>query len=480
MKSKLTSCLWLGSFLLLNTSCERETFTGFEEETQIENYKLFIQSNPTNAAIYLDGKNTGKKTSDTLDWLSPGKNKITLKLELYEDTTEVVNIVKGRSSNLFIDFEANSRNYGKIDCSTIPIGAEIILAGKPTNLKTPTTIKGVLPGHHFVRFSYPYHRDDTLFVTVRSNETSRLHSILEDTTKWVSYNTNNSKIPSNTVFSIAVDIHNNVWVGTALGLSRTNGKEWFSYSSTILKTDLINHLTVDAQNRLWVSTAKGIYVLENSILIDYSFNLTSSSVRMITISKNGTVWAATNIGLCKLVNQNWVVYNTSNSGLKDNYVTSIAVDKDEKVWAGSGFHGISVFDGSSWSYYDRTNINLTGVVGGAHSIHIGKDGRVWVGMINPQGTGPVICFDGKIWTLISRAELTNNLTQSIYSSNERVFLGTKKGLGILEADGSFKFISNGNSRLEYLRIQILTLDNSGDLWTGTFLTGCGKLKKEHF
>ena len=46
----------------------------------------------------------------------------------------------------------------------------------------------------------------------------------------------------------------------------------------------------------------------------------------IAIDSNNNKWIGTNDGLVKFNNQDWIAFDTSNSKLPDNYVTSIAID----------------------------------------------------------------------------------------------------------------------------------------------------------
>lgn len=470
-------------FFFAFVSCEREVFTGFEEKNEIENCKVFIKSNPTNASIYFDGKNTGRKTPDTLDWLTSGKNKITLKLELYDDTTETITLSENIVGNLFIDFESNSRNYGKIECTSFPINAEIFFNGKAVNQKTPYTIKGILPGRYFVKFRHPLHRDDSVYTTVYSNTVTTASLVLEDTSKWVSYNVRNSRIPSNSVFCIAVDKENNTWFGTDLGLVKMKGGkiEIFNSDNSTLKTSTINHLAVDSFNRVWISTNKGLYIYENNLIEDFSKNLSQQPFKMTAVGKDGTVWAATNIGLAKLEGSEWKIFNVKNSGLRDNYVYCVAIDLSNRVWAGSSNNGISVFDGTSWKSYTTTEINLSGIGSGVLAIHVSEDGKVWVATNRyPSPGGPLICFDGTSWSLVANNTFGVRVYQSIVSTPDKLFFGSKTGLGILSKDDSTKFINYGNVCLDYLWINSLTTDNNGNLWLGTMVTGGGKFKKESF
>ena len=50
-------------------------------------------------------------------------------------------------------------------------------------------------------------------------------------------------------------------------------------------------------------------------------------------------------------NSEWIVYNTSNSGLPDGMVTSLAIDKNGNKWIGTG-EGLAKFDGVNWTVYN--------------------------------------------------------------------------------------------------------------------------------
>ncbi len=63
-------------------------------------------------------------------------------------------------------------------------------------------------------------------------------------------------------------------------------------------------------------------------------------------------------GLAKFDGTNWTVYNTSNSGLPDNYVSSIAIDGSGNKWIGTWHGGLAKFDGTNWTVYNTSNSGL--------------------------------------------------------------------------------------------------------------------------
>ncbi len=460
-------------------SCEKSVFTGYEEP-KTENNKIQITSNPSNAKIYLNGKNTGFTTPSLLTWLESGKDTIGLKLFLYRDTTFIIDIKGEEEQKRFIDFKANPGNYGNISCVSSPLGASIFLNKTNTYRTTPHTLSKLEPGIHSITIAKAEHREDSTNVTLAAGITLQVNLILEDTTQWVSYNPNNSQVQSELVYSITTDMNNSIWIGSLDGLSKFDGKKWTTYtkSNSALRTNVINTLLVDKQNRVWIGTTMGFYVIENGTLIDYSYNLPDKTIVALAEGKDGTMWAAFQGGICKLKGSAWQVYAISNSGLKDNYPTCIGVDGNNKVWIGSRYFGLSIFDGTTWSYIPTSSMNIAGLEEGVASITISEDGVVWVGTTRPDyDYGRIVYFKNNSWTLYSQSSLNNNHTRFIKTRKDNVVFATKSGIGILGASNEFKFFRKGNSKLWNLGAYQADIDQTGNIWFATALCGAGKLKK---
>ncbi|MEN3039728.1 MAG: hypothetical protein ABDI07_11395, partial [Candidatus Kryptonium sp.] len=71
----------------------------------------------------------------------------------------------------------------------------------------------------------------------------------------------------------------------------------------------------------------------------------------------GNKWIGTG-GLVKFDGKSWTVYNAKNSGLPDDWVTSIAIDAQGNKWIGMEESGLVKFDGKIWTVYNTSNSDL--------------------------------------------------------------------------------------------------------------------------
>ncbi|MFA7419086.1 MAG: PEGA domain-containing protein [Melioribacteraceae bacterium] len=470
-------------------SCEKPVFTGYVEPKP-ENNKLQVSSNPPGAKIYLSGKNTGLTTPSLLTWLESGKKTIGLKLHLFRDTTINIEVTAEPNHEVNVDFYANPGNYGNISLVSTPLSATIYL-NKSKNNTTPCTFSRIIAGKYSIVMAKVGHRPDSTTVELSAGSTLQVNLILEDTTKWVSYNTENSLVKSNLVNSIAIDNNNNTWIGSSDGLSKLDGRNWKVYTSSnsVLKSNVITVLKKDKQNRIWVGTSNGIYLIENNVMRDASFNLQDQSVVDIAESSNGTIWTALDGGVAKLSGSTWQLYTSSNSGLKDNSPLCIEIDNLDKVWIGSRHYGISILDNNNWSYIPTSSMNIPGIESGVNSICFAEDGTLWVGTITRSllDYGKLVYRKNNVWYDYSKEVLdpilklafNSNLFREIVSYKGNIILATGLGLGIINNSGKFNFFrsATANSRLYELLLRSVTVDNYDNIWLSTYSCGAAKAKK---
>lgn len=107
---------------------------------------LNVISDPTSAAIMLDGKLTGLVTPAAIEKLSLNKDyKITITKPDYEDFEQVIKLTTPLPQKLTAKLTSLIPKGGKLEISSEPSGASVLLNGKETGKTTPTAITNLQP-----------------------------------------------------------------------------------------------------------------------------------------------------------------------------------------------------------------------------------------------------------------------------------------------------------------------------------------------
>ena len=160
----------------------------------------------------------------------------------------------------------------------------------------------------------------------------------------------------------------------------------------------------------------------------------------------------------------WFVFNTANSGLSDNSVSVIKIDKKGNKWLGTYNNGLVKFDGKKWTAYNKDNSIFPDK--SVRSIAIDSKNNKWIGT---RDNGLVV-FDDKKFTLIDsiNSKLPSNWITSIAIDNNDVkWLGTR-WKGIVKYDNkSFVLYDSLNSQLPSCQVWCVSVDKEGTVWAGT-------------
>ncbi len=184
-----------------------------------------------------------------------------------------------------------------------------------------------------------------------------------DGQSWANYNTRNSGISADWVFSLAVDHDNVLWIGTAWtdderyplgGVTRYDGQTWqvFNDQNSLLpKYQTVYSLAVDAENRKWIGTGKGLTLHENA---------------------------------------KWILYTRDDFGLPDDSMTAISINisDHEDVWIGVYAGGFAKFDGDVWTAYKPAEHGIRSSLVNA-VVYENRTHKVWVGLSG----GGLVCYE---------------------------------------------------------------------------------------
>ncbi len=315
------------------------------------------------------------------------------------------------------------------------------------------------------------------------------------------FNTENSGLPNNEVTSIAIDAQGIKWFGTNDGqVAKFDGINWTVYNNTnsILPVNYpITSITIDKQNNKWIGTYLiysdpnglvigtdgGLFKFDDSnwtIYNNTNSGLPNNSISAISVDKDGNKWIATRNGLAKFDNLHWTVYNKDNSELPNDEVTAITIDGLGNKWIGTSIGAVAKFNDSNWTVYNSSLPRINGI----NSIAIDDEGKKWFGGTSDWhlglNGGGLAVFDDTNWAFYNSDNSSlpyNSVTAIAIDGLGNKWLGTYLPElyfygGVVKFDGTNWVIYEGtNSVLPVDYIYSIVIDDKGNKWFGTWLSG---------
>lgn len=489
MKKYILILTWIG-FVLIVSACEREVSTSPDVNEKINNSVIKLTSHPAGAAIYLNGKISGKYTPDSLVWLQDTTHRVTLKRALIKDTTFIVDLGKDEQKAVDIDYYANPTMYGSIECLSEPPNAEIFLNGQSTGLYTPDTLTGLFPGKYEVTYKLQEHMAEKREYEVSSSNTSGATVALEDTTVWVTFTQQNSGLQENLLTSLAVDHDNNVWVGTATqGLAKFDGRNWTIYnmSNSNLPSDELTALVCDDFGKIWMGTSAGVARYDQgawTILTPQNSGLPDERITCMSIDVRSGQWFGTQAGIGVLRDTGWAQYTTANSNISGDYINAIHTNVLGEIWMGTSRFGLNRYFGEWKPITQFYWVPAYGIPGKTISDFAAEEetGVVWVGWLPESfdggGLGGLTSYSGSRWSNKYDGLPSRYIACIFISANNVKWIGTDSGLVRFT-----NFASKTTFRAEYTGlksndIKDIVEDQNGNIWIATKGGGLTKYKGE--
>lgn len=262
----------------------------------------------------------------------------------------------------------------------------------------------------------------------------------------------NTKIPINNTKVIRQDPMGYLWIGTNNGLYRFDGFHVKRYACSMLRPNFFtsNEITAicdDGHDNLWVGTHMGLNRMSLSrgtthhyLLRDFS---NSNVISLLFRSRNGEIWAGTEGGLYRydqradtfvlLCNQR------GNAKIPHCSVTSIVEDGRGCLWFGTWDKGLYRYDQRTGQWYEMPQFND---INSAQAVYMRRDGKLFVGtwgkglfvIANPYDTGrPLLVSHYNRQS--TGGLLPSDVVWSIAGTptSSRLWIGTSRGLATCEA-----------------------------------------------
>jgi len=253
--------------------------------------------------------------------------------------------------------------------------------------------------------------------------------------------------------------------------------------TTYSSTNQIVNIVEDRRdtNVLWIGTLGGLVRLD---LITkekkfFTHEFPGKEVTSLIQSSDGAIWVGTWNGLARFDDENnrWTLYDTSSSGLPDDYINSLFQSSDGAVWIGTD-QGLARFDyaGNQWTHYDASNSSLPGHE--VRSLCQSSDGAIWAGTNQGLARFNYTTNQWKIYDL-SNSSLPNGTIHSVLQSSDgAIWIGADEGLARFDDAGNqWTLYDTSNSGMPGNQVKSILQSSDGAIWVGTD-NGLGRLDRE--
>ncbi len=263
--------------------------------------------------------------------------------------------------------------------------------------------------------------------------------------EWTNFNmttypdlvSNNIKVINSTISEI--------WIGSDFGINVWNEPIFTTYnSSNGLNNNQIKSIDVDwsSSTDIWIGNSQGVSHFNGSLWVSYSApDLHWSGVNATAFDSNGDKWFASPLGgVTHFDGINFTVYDTANGLLSQN-VRDIIIDNHNNKWIGTG-NGITVLDSSNSFFTNHTKMYLLSppdTLNPVVDIEMDSQGRIWVAIyVGYLAQGGIAMWDGSHWIDFDESDgiIGPNIRGLSIDSEDNVWIATSSGVSKISSISS--------------------------------------------
>lgn len=232
------------------------------------------------------------------------------------------------------------------------------------------------------------------------------------------------------VLQIAVDKDNNAWCASDLfsgQLTKCDGSSIVSYNSSNsgIPSDWVTGVTVDNNNTIWAACSfTGVGEFDGENWTKHLDGSIGSGNQPMTYDRNNTIWLGSQTGLYRYAEQEWTQFAAENSELPSNEISAVVCEKNGDLWVATITKGIARFDGSNWTTYTAASSGLPSDT--VRSLAIDSNGVLWVGTI-----AGLASYNGTTWLVKNKENwvLPGNIVAGIaVAPDNGLWVATEAGL----------------------------------------------------
>ena len=277
----------------------------------------------------------------------------------------------------------------------------------------------------------------------------------------VVYNSKNSNLPDSlSIYDVAVDNKNNIWLGCGSGLIKYDHTSFtlFNKANSGITENIVWSIGVDKDNSLWLASCrflKGGLMKFNernwTLFTPENSKLPAHVVQDIIVDYQNNKWISVSeyvnqASIIKITGNNWEIFDKDDMGFTPYYFNNLAADNHGNIYASLDYSLSSSFDvnrpniikynGKTWTINNPVDENGNSL-GYVMKIRLDKYGILWAAMdarvgINGSSKGFMLAaYDGNKW-FRNGEDFPRTITLDLaIDKYNRKWLGTIEGVYIV-------------------------------------------------
>lgn len=201
------------------------------------------------------------------------------------------------------------------------------------------------------------------------------------------------------ISALVEDSAHNLWIGTSTGLSMFDGKYFYNYGTKQgLAGNRVNTLTIDQNGDIWFGCNRGLHRVKNGKITAYlePEGLSHYFIHHLRYDQDGRLWVGTFGGGVDCFdpdvidgNPSAVIRITSKQGLSNNNIICTLRDRSGDTWVSTMADGLCIIQNAWETEPDTTKwiteriTTLDGLTSNmVTSMVMDNEGNIWAGSVN--------------------------------------------------------------------------------------------------